>query len=350
LDVVYKREQGHNYLLFEGNGDSIQAQMIRHNHIPGLYDFHGEWEDNRWYYGYDITGTQPWIRHLEIRGLKQEELEGLMENLSDILQKLDQFLICRDGLILSVEYLYYDQKKEAFRFCYSDGQDGEFSDHLREMLLKLLEWIDEEKEELIRIWFRLYRACIGTIPTPERLLSCLYDPVLKEHIPEEMVERVSLGEISKPNGFRKRWREKIFGRKREEEMWDDLEEGKMCLPNKALTETIPPTEILYTEEEEKMQPKLIDRQRGETQTLKIFPFYIGTQKGTHYNPQFQGVSRLHLKIDEREGHFWIMDLNSTNGTKLNELWLLPNEEKELYHGDCIWIGGREYEFINLTLE
>ena len=37
------------------------------------------------------------------------------------------------------------------------------------------------------------------------------------------------------------------------------------------------------------------------------------------------VSRLHLRIDQKDGHYYVQDLNSTNGTMVDGRMLENNE-------------------------
>ena len=50
------------------------------------------------------------------------------------------------------------------------------------------------------------------------------------------------------------------------------------------------------------------------------------------------VSRRHARIVGRGGAFFLSDLGSTNGTKLNNRWLEPNREVPLNVGDRIELG------------
>ena len=47
------------------------------------------------------------------------------------------------------------------------------------------------------------------------------------------------------------------------------------------------------------------------------------------------VSRMHGKIIHRKGKDYLIDLNSRNGTMLNEIWINPEEEYELKNGDIL---------------
>lgn len=50
------------------------------------------------------------------------------------------------------------------------------------------------------------------------------------------------------------------------------------------------------------------------------------------------VSRRHAKIVGRGGSYFLSDLGSTNGTKINNRWLEPNREVPLAPGDRIEVG------------
>jgi CheY-like chemotaxis protein len=57
-----------------------------------------------------------------------------------------------------------------------------------------------------------------------------------------------------------------------------------------------------------------------------------------YNAFNQGVSRRHAVIELVDGRLFLKDLNSTNGTRLNNVPLKPHEPYRLRHGDQLTIG------------
>jgi CheY-like chemotaxis protein len=57
-----------------------------------------------------------------------------------------------------------------------------------------------------------------------------------------------------------------------------------------------------------------------------------------YHAYTQGVSRRHAVILVRDGRITIKDLGSTNGTRLNDYDLLPEQEYRLRHGDELILG------------
>lgn len=54
------------------------------------------------------------------------------------------------------------------------------------------------------------------------------------------------------------------------------------------------------------------------------------------------VSRIHARIEKREQEYYLIDLNSTNGTFLNERLLGMNESVRLNPGDMIRFADVEY--------
>lgn len=80
--------------------------------------------------------------------------------------------------------------------------------------------------------------------------------------------------------------------------------------------------------------------------LPYFPFLIGKQEGiVDYVLQDEVVSRLHLKIQEKDGEFYVTDLNSANGTKVDGYCLAANETVLLAPGAALSIAGKDYFFV-----
>ncbi len=65
---------------------------------------------------------------------------------------------------------------------------------------------------------------------------------------------------------------------------------------------------------------------------------IGSMKNTcDYVLSEKGISRMHAKILKKETGLYLLDLNSTNGTYLNEQSVVPGKEYQLEEGDVISI-------------
>ena len=76
-----------------------------------------------------------------------------------------------------------------------------------------------------------------------------------------------------------------------------------------------------------------------------FPFYIGRfQKDTDALKNVVSISRMHCKIEQLEGKYYVSDLHSTNGTYVNQIKLTEGNKKELKAGDELSIADIKYRF------
>lgn len=74
-------------------------------------------------------------------------------------------------------------------------------------------------------------------------------------------------------------------------------------------------------------------------------FVIGKMKGqVDMVLNLPMISRIHAEIEKREGAYFLVDLNSTNGTFLNGERLEANEYRQLHTGDEICFAGAGYYF------
>lgn len=79
--------------------------------------------------------------------------------------------------------------------------------------------------------------------------------------------------------------------------------------------------------------------------INDFPFIIGKQKdNVDYCLNKEVVSRYHVKITKDKDKYYITDLNSTNGTYLNEMALSCYQRHEMQEGDKVDIAGIKYIF------
>ncbi|MDB6135121.1 MAG: hypothetical protein JWM59_3364 [Verrucomicrobiales bacterium] len=60
----------------------------------------------------------------------------------------------------------------------------------------------------------------------------------------------------------------------------------------------------------------------------------------------KGLSKKHFEVFPQDGEYFLRDLNSTNGTKLNDRPCLVGEVRHLLDGDVILAGGRSLVFLS----
>lgn len=90
--------------------------------------------------------------------------------------------------------------------------------------------------------------------------------------------------------------------------------------------------------------KAVKKDVYETIHIKEFPYFIGkVKKQMDYCLDYQGVSRYHAKITREDDKCYITDLNSTNGTCLNNDLIQPYEPIEIKEGDQVTLANIKYK-------
>ena len=105
------------------------------------------------------------------------------------------------------------------------------------------------------------------------------------------------------------------------------------------------TTLLISQSELAQKRRLISHSDKGEISVEYFPFLIGKNKGLVdmclHEPS---VSRLHAKLEREGAEYYITDLNSTNGTKINGVLLGANERKQIQIGDELDFAGILFRF------
>ena len=87
----------------------------------------------------------------------------------------------------------------------------------------------------------------------------------------------------------------------------------------------------------------LDRKNKQHIELDSFPCTIGKLKGyVDCCIDHPSISRMHARIEKKDGVLLLKDTNSTNGTCINGIRLAPNEQRVIEVGDEIRFGSLNY--------
>ncbi len=117
------------------------------------------------------------------------------------------------------------------------------------------------------------------------------------------------------------------------------------LPSSPIQELAPT--VLHQEQSQKQVATLTHFTSQEAIALINFPFTIGREPSNNLVPEEPKCSRYHAQITrENNGSFryQIIDLNSSNGTFVDEVRLIPHQPLWLNDGDIIRIGEQKWTF------
>lgn len=119
-----------------------------------------------------------------------------------------------------------------------------------------------------------------------------------------------------------------------DKFFSDIPERKFCQSAEDSGKT-----VFVEPDSDGIRNVLVDRKHGKEYEIDHFPFTIGKLQGTaDLILNDRSVSRLHAGLFEENGHVYLQDYNSTNGTFLNGVQLLGEERAMLSAEDEVSIG------------
>lgn len=310
MRIVYKRELDHNYLILEQEEfwDHYQVGMLISNKIPGLLECSLSRIDKEAAFYYEITSRQNLRLVLERRHLKAAELQELLEQLLLTAKSCEEYLLNTEQILLNPDYIYLDPDQWEFSFCFFPFYEAAGENELLKLAEYLLDRLDKQDADAVALGYEFYRMAGEENASLEQILSA--------------------------------WKEDKGSRIETE-----------ALENK--------TEIRAEPEIEALQPA----GRGDTVFLKkaegivlrsenpAYPsmeitaanFLVGKKKDAVDGwIKARGISRIHGKILKEDGAYYLMDLNSTNGTFLNGGRLEVNEKARIRQGDVVGFADVKY--------
>lgn len=392
MEISYKREMKHNYLVIEGENqeNSYEVRMMAGNVIEGLMRFRMKLVDDSCQYCYEITSKQPLSRLLENKSLTTREIRQLFLEMSRTLNRMEEYLLKEDQILLQPDYIYVEPELFAVEFCLIPGRQGSFPAELCKLLEYLLGKVDYRDNECVVMTYGMYReslkdnygmedllkylVCAGQqeeaetyeeMPVPDSKGTEVKRTAMRHRENDERVEKTKplkasfgnwlcgkikkqLGtsinhEASKPSREENRqlpW-QMVFSEESEAPHEENLSE----LPISPEPEG-PGTVLLADKEITQLHSLVSLDSYAQDICIAYYPFIIGKQEGlVDYVLDDETVSRLHLRMDEENGSYRVTDLNSTNGTEVAGTVLENNGSVDIKLGDDVKIAGFHFRFI-----
>lgn len=374
LEEEFKKESdGKTYLLLQKMAETFEEEMVRKAEPEGVLPMvRSEWEDK---YKYEITGRKSLAVTFERVPMNAEQIEKVLCGILDIIENGKEYLLSEDNYVLLPEHIYLQIPEYKVTLCYYPEYGVSFSEQLGKLFEILLNRVDYREEKAIAMVYALYMQLQEPDVTPERIREKLKerqqssnpeDPVRKKEVqidapeyryikyeePEkrivvskekgETAERRPTAKTSLWERLRKEVGVRIYGREKKGKSVFAEEVSCVCdTPSEWGTTH---TRVLSVKKE-LFFPALISADRTEKFFLTEFPFYVGSiPEYVNYVIGRDTVSRFHAKFVRQGEQVYLTDLNSTNGTRINDRELNVRELVLLSEGDHILFADAEYIF------
>lgn len=159
MEVSYRRDLNHNYMILENEritGQEYMVRMMEQNQIPELLKFQVRRMNGKTYLYYEITSRQPMSRIYEMRGMKSREIRQLLEGIRDGLNRCHQYLLDGRDILLEPEYIYMDVDTRQIRLCYVPYSGEEGGNSFLPLSEYILKHLDHGEQEAVNLGYELY--------------------------------------------------------------------------------------------------------------------------------------------------------------------------------------------------
>ena len=333
MEITYRRELDHNYLVLEQENyrENYQVGMLLKNRIPGFLECRMSRLDDTAFFYYEITSRQSLRLVLERKRLKVQELQKLLSSLYQTVCLCGEYLLEVEGILLDPDCIYLDPDEWNIFFCFFPFRWLHTGSGLLELAAYLLVCLDRQDSGAVTLGYEFYRIAGEQNPSLGRLLE----------------EWKTVGDEEKAKG--EEYRKKIIH-------YDET--GQTCVENDCIREREPQRNFDAVSPEwsadsggtsflsKIKEPGLFLRSESAScPDLRITKdnFLIGKKKDAVDGwLKVRGISRIHSRISKEDDCYYLTDLNSTNGTFLNGGRLEVHEKARLRPGDCVGFADIRY--------
>ena len=399
MNISFKKNLSRSYMVVEKvakfSENDFQVQMLLENSIENLLPFSYEMINGKADLFYDISSRQVFVRQFEISKMTFANLRAFCFALRALARVLEEYLLDPNNIMLKKECIFTDPEGNEFAFCYHPYYHGDILAELKELFNYILQIIDYEDENAVRLAYEIH----GKIQTDQFVLNDIMGILQQDFSetfrksgkietwelePEEEIKTPAVTIVEEPSFFEKM---SLYLKGRNLiDVLEDLNNGEIrrkihrertvypaadhlpvreqlpggnrkLLPGESFmeesiypAETTPPSGgTILLGKAERMPRRLIGlkSQEGNSIELVKLPFTIGKMGGlADAVIDLPAISRLHIRIypGNDPGEYQIEDLNSTNGTFVNEQKLMPFTRMPLRDGDVIRLAEEEFQF------
>ena len=375
LDAVYEKEWMENYLRvrLERTEDSeYEEKMLSFNNIRGFLQFETAVTDGSDSYRYKVTGKKPLSAVFQALPIREWHLKKILNCLIETVERGREYLICDNDLVLEPEDVFVNLSDYSVEIMCLPGFGKDFRESMEKLLEFMLNRVDYDDKKAVELIYDCYVLALKE----ENGLNALKDRILKgeesetdtwaeqkkstilpepAHTEPEKKQRPAFAKEvfwdddaeedleEETSGFLK-WIKGLFTRHSTERVPAVAEERTVFSERPDIIDDEPETRTVFLSQRKVgSTPYLLSIATGEMIRLEHSPFSVGSmQEHLDRTLNGEGVSRLHARLYTKDGNWFVSDLNSTNGTYVNERTVMPGKDMILYNNDKIRFAGEEY--------
>ena len=338
--------------------------MLLYNEIEQVIPYTVRQVDHQKWFVYNTTGKQSVSESLLHQKIGYEQLRELCTEMIRLINHCREYLLDEKDFLLHPEYLFWQDYAKPLYLCVFPGYGREVKEQLTELLEFFMNRIDYNDRRAVMMVYELYmkskeESCtfddiLGIIKKNEGIaeekvsdyvaetpFSIKSKPVEETVAPKVMYMRESVGSTANkesPKGWKQYLPDFLIQAKKQKEKQKREKYKKR-------SEEEPKTRLLYQGVKASLYCLRSETQESESIYIPKFPYYIGKPgANVDYEMTVPTISRIHARLTQMGEDIYLEDMQSTNGTFVNDVRLIVNEVKKLENGDRVKFADRNYHY------
>lgn len=381
MELEYKRNINKSFfcIKLEEKLADFEYEILTRNALLGFLPIGMTMENETVLYWYEITGKQALDSILDTELLNGSLMIAFLTDLCSVLDLAERYLLNPCQIQLSPEVIFKNNQTEQFYFCYSPTVQEDIGESFQKLMEYLLTKINHKEENTVKMAYQIYDAVIkegySLESVRENLKFCSKEeqitvidknpPLNMESFVQEEKRNMQENEVSKETFNVK----KVFSKEQIKKVinaflhhffpdFEKLKNYKIKKVNQKEVQTIA-FEPEFEEKKSEMPTVLLSEQKCRLHGLLKYegihavmdmkleevPYIIGSSSKCHGCIENPTVSRHHAKITKEGTDYFIEDLNSANGTKVNGEVLIYKQKVSLKPDDIVEIADEKFRFF-----
>lgn len=408
--IDFVREMDKNYLKIVN--DSVSSdycmKMLENNVIEGFLPARSVVVNNQLSYLYDISGNIPLEEKYLGAEISAEDIVRIAGFIREIIHISENYMLNIDGILFDIKYIFCGINNMTWSFVYNSGLASDARDGIKRVMEFILGRLDHKDGKAVILGYGLYkRICRDEIPitrifdnleelTGEKEEGVEYElnrrqyvSVMPEHIEQEEEKQpadikkyiiaagIAAAVISAAAGMvsgmvpaaaafliciavsAALWTVKMRGQfwerivRREVNMPYEAEVPRVTVGRYNVNETVTDNAadnatVIISMMENTLLRRIAKDGPGDEYMVTQSNVSIGSGAAADIVIKDSGISRLHARLTKEGEMYFIKDMNSTNGTWINDHRLSVYEMCPVRNGDVIRLAQSRFELIDTS--
>ncbi|MBR3812078.1 MAG: FHA domain-containing protein [Agathobacter sp.] len=371
-EITYERDVNKSYMKIPAVMESsLDEKLMLRKAYQGIVPMEKCYVNGKGQYWYNISGKQALDAYCRVNAINQRFFETLILRICSQLEVLEWNLMDTASLVVDPELIFVNHSGEEISFILYPNTKGNFLDELQELIEYLLTKLNHSDKEGVHQAYRIYEMTLtegySISDLKQMILSVREEknetPAIK---PMLAYEESPSSSKSKEDDFKEEMRNKeavfLIIEKKIQDLVERIKE--ILATKKAKDEEIPmvvcPDDPMEEEIEHVINPTIcLATTLAKSQGLLLhegignYPDFdlgkesciVGKSSKAGLCINRETISQFHAKIDCSNDTYYIEDMNSTNGTFVNDKMLNYKEKRLLSPGDVLRFADIKYRFL-----